>query len=240
MRNLKIYRLPLAILLAFSVIFSAVSCTQGSGARNAVITDAFNTVSVIYDYSGASEESFDRTSGELFELLRYYHKLFDIYNTYDGMNNLATVNSMAGKGAVEVAPEIIDFLEYSVQMHELTDGYVNIAMGAVLSIWHEHRTEGINNPIAATLPSEEELIAAADHCDIKNLIIDRENMTVELVDPEMSLDVGAIAKGYATERLADYLEERGISSYALDIGGNLRVIGTKPDGEGWKTGIKNP
>lgn len=239
---MKIYRLSIAITLIISILLSVVSCTQESGSKpkNSVITGAFDTVSVIYDYSGGTQESFDRTSGELFELLHYYHRLFDIYNTYDGINNIATINSMAGKGAVEVCADLIDFLEYSVQMHALTDGYVNIAMGAVLSIWHEHRTEGINNPIAAVVPSEAELLSASEHCNISDLIIDRENMTVELVDPEMSLDVGAIAKGYATERLADYLTERGISSYALDIGGNLRVVGTKPSGEGWKTGIKNP
>ena len=81
---------------------------------------------------------------------------------------------------------------------------------------------------------------AAEHTDIGQLIIDEENCTVTLTDPEMTLDVGAIAKGYATERVARFLEEKGITGYVLNVGGNVRTIGTKPDGSGWVTGIKNP
>lgn len=205
-----------------------------------IIEEKFNTTSVIYDYSGGTRSRFYEVCGELSELLDYYHELFDIYNTYEGVTNLAYVNSMAGKGAVKVDSELVDFLEFSKEMHTLTNGYVNIAMGAVLSIWHDCREAAEKNPSAARVPSEAELAEAAKHCNIDDLVIDKENMTVELLDPEMSLDVGAIGKGYATERLAEHLASIGVSSYALDIGGNLRVVGTKPDGSGWRAAVENP
>ena len=56
----------------------------------------------------------------------------------------------------------------------------------------------------------------------------------------MSLDVGAIAKGYACEKIASSLESAGYSSYVLDLGGNLRAIGHKPDGSTWRTAVRNP
>jgi thiamine biosynthesis lipoprotein len=90
------------------------------------------------------------------------------------------------------------------------------------------------------VPTAEELKSAAMHIDISKLIIDKENETVELCDSEMSLDVGAIAKGYAVEMVARLIEEEYGDGFVLDVGGNLRVIGTKPDGSGWLAGIRNP
>ena len=86
----------------------------------------------------------------------------------------------------------------------------------------------------------EELEAAAEHTGFGLLEIDAENCTLRLTDPEASLDVGALGKGYATERAAEYLESVGAESYVLNIGGNIRIIGTKPDGSGWNTGIRDP
>ena len=107
-------------------------------------------------------------------------------------------------------------------------------MGSVLSIWHRYREVG------KSVPAMAELRAAAEHTDITKLELDRAGGRARLLDPEMSLDVGAIAKGYATERIAASLIAKGVSSYVLDVGGNLRAIGSKPDGSTWRTGVKNP
>jgi thiamine biosynthesis lipoprotein len=56
----------------------------------------------------------------------------------------------------------------------------------------------------------------------------------------MSLDVGAVAKGYAIEKVAVYLENKGISGYLLNVGGNVRAIGTRGDGKAWNAGVENP
>lgn len=194
----------------------------------------FDTVSIISDYSKGSKASFTRATEEFEKRLEYFHKLFDIYNEYDGMNNIATINRLAGKEAVTVDYEIINLIEFSIKMQDATNGNVNIAMGSVLSIWHKYREAGV------TIPTSEELASAAEHTDISKIVIDKENSTVYLSDPQMSLDVGAIAKGYAAEVIARNLEGLGYTSYVLDIGGNLRAIGTKPDGSSWRTGVQNP
>ena len=67
-----------------------------------------------------------------------------------------------------------------------------------------------------------------------------EKNTVRRTDPRALIDVGAIGKGYATEKAAQYLESKGCTSYVLNIGGNIRIVGTKVNGDGWVTGIKNP
>lgn len=194
----------------------------------------FNTESRYTDYSGGSDEDFKRAADLVGERLKFYHELFDIYHEYEGITNLKTLNDHAGEGPIQITEELFDLLEYSKEMYTLTGGEVNIAMGAVLSIWHEYREVGV------ALPEREMLLLAAEHTDIEKLRLDRENMTAELLDPEMSLDVGAIAKGFAVEKIAELLQSEGYTSSVIDAGGNLRAIGKKPDGTSWRTGVKNP
>jgi thiamine biosynthesis lipoprotein len=96
------------------------------------------------------------------------------------------------------------------------------------------------DPSTASVPDAMELEAAGRHTSIDSLVIDREAGTVYITDPEASIDVGAIGKGYATERLYEKLKSMGAESVALNIGGNIRIVGLKPDGKGWSTGITNP
>jgi thiamine biosynthesis lipoprotein len=125
-------------------------------------------------------------------------------------------------------------------MYGKTNGKVNVALGSVLSIWHNCRTAGLDEPKDAVLPDIRALSEASKHTDINSIIIDAEASTVYISDPMTTLDVGAVAKGYAVEMVARSLEERGISGYVINVGGNVRTIGTKPDGEKWLTGIENP
>jgi thiamine biosynthesis lipoprotein len=135
--------------------------------------------------------------------------LYDIYNEYEGINNLCTINKSEGEVATE--KEIIDLLLFSKDMYALSEGKVNVAMGSVLSIWHNYRTEGAKTPETASLPPLELLQSAGEHTHIEKVIINKEKNTVCLSDPKLKLDVGAVAKGYALEKCAEKLEEKGIS-----------------------------
>lgn len=200
----------------------------------------FDTVSCVFSYAGDSAEQFEARSAAVSDILEAYHKLFDIYHEYSGMNNLCTVNRLAGGAPVPVDEKLIDFLLYARDLYGKTNGEMNVMLGAVLSIWHDCRTAASEDPAAARVPSVEALAEAAQHTDIALLEIDAQNRTVRLADPEASIDVGAVGKGYATEKAAAYLAGAGASGYVLNVGGNIRAVGTKPDGSGWVTGIRNP
>ncbi len=234
---MKILTRFFALLLLAAQILLLSSCESTASEikpRSRVFFEYFDTFGTLYDYSGAKEAEFNKNADKIEAELAKLHKLFDIYNEYDGLNNLATLNRMAGKGAVTLDESVLELLEYSKYMYKITNGEVNIAFGSVLKIWHAYRQE------AKELPSIEELSLANEHTDISKLIINRDAGTAELLDPEMSLDVGAIAKGYAVECLAEYIEELGLSSYVIDMGGNLRAVGCKKNGESWRSAVKNP
>lgn len=200
----------------------------------------FDTVSYVYSYAGDSQEEFEARSNGVFEILGEYHKLFDIYYEHSGVTNLCTLNKNAGGEAMVVDEKLIDFLLYAKELYEKTDGEMNIMMGSVLSLWHDCREEASSNPSAARIPTADALAEANKHTDMSFLEIDVENSTVRITDPNASIDVGALGKGYATEKAAEYLKSVGADSYVLNIGGNIRIVGHKPDGSGWGTGIKDP
>ena len=112
-------------------------------------------------------------------------------------------------------------------------------MGAVLSVWHDCREAALAGK-DVRVPSEDELRNACEHCRIEDLILDPERGTAELADPLMSLDLGAVAKGYAAEMAVRALEQAGFTGYALNLGGNVRTLGTKPGGESWVAGVQEP
>lgn len=203
----------------------------------------FDTASQILGYAN-SEEEFQKVSQLIKDELSKYHKYYDVYNNYEGINNIKTINDKAGIEAVSVDKKIIDLLKFSKEMYEKTDGKVNVAFGSVLKLWHDKREEGILNPENATLPDKDKLEEAAKHIDINKIIIDEENSTVYLEDKDMSIDVGSTAKGYATEQVARYIQEQGYSNILLSVGGNVRAIGEKIDDSGklipWSVGVQNP
>lgn len=241
MKRKQLISLLLSLALLTALLTSCAAKESDKEKFTAYSLDLFDTATSITGYE-ADRETFDRVSGEILALLEEYHRLYTVYHRYEGMENLRTINDLHDgvHRTVTVDRRIIDMLLYAKEMYRLTDGQLNIAMGSVLSIWHDYRTAGLNEPWAAELPPQEMLLAAAEHTNIDDLIIDPEANTVWIADPLMTLDVGAVAKGYAVEMVARSLEERGISGYVINVGGNVRTVGTKPTGERWMAGIENP
>jgi len=202
---------------------------------NAVYLDLFDTVTTIIG-SGDSEEQFRQEAQKIYEQFLVYHRLFDIYNDYEGINNLKTVNDQAGIAPVKVDSAIIELLLDCKAYYELTDGKVNAAMGSVLKLWHEARSHGIENPDDAKLPDADALAQAAEHISFKSIVVDEKASTVYISDPEASLDVGAIAKGWAAQRVA----ENAPKGMLISVGGNVCATGVKADGSAWVVGVQNP
>ncbi len=230
-----------SILLA---CIMAVATMTGCSPKYEKFTDImitenyFNTVISVVSYH-TSQESFDGMVEYIDSEMDRLNKLYDIYHTYPGMNNIKTINDNAGKAPVQVDQDIIDLLLFAKEWHDKSGGRLNIAMGSVLKVWHDLR-EDYDNQDEVEVPDIELLKQKAEHIDINCLEIDDENNTVYLTDPEMRLDVGAVAKGYATEIISDALAEK-YDNFIISAGGNVRAHGSpKDDRERWGVAIENP
>jgi FAD:protein FMN transferase len=233
------------IMMILTVMLTLTACSsQNKNLKryNAVsITSGFDTKMELIAYAH-NEKEFNK----YFELFKdtfwKYHELFDKYNEYDGINNIYTINKNAGIAPVEVDPIIIELLLQSKHYTDLSP-YFDVTFGSVFKVWHNYREEGeelnaMGQP--GNIPTQDELEEARKYTGWDKVVIDKEKNTVYLTHPQTELDVGAIAKGYATEMVARKLEEEGLKHAILSGGGNIRTINTKPDNIPWQIGISEP
>ena len=225
----------LAVLCGLAGCAAPAAQSGGMQRYEATFLTLFDTVTTIMGYA-ENEDDFRVQAQAVHDELLAYHQLFDIYNNYDGINNLKTVNDNAGIAPVQVEQPILDLLAFCRELYDGTGGRVNVAMGSVLSLWHDAREAAINDPDTAALPDMAALEEAARHTDLSRVVIDEEASTVYLPDAAMSLDVGAVAKGWSVEQVCRTAPE----GLLLSVGGNVRATGPKPGGDDWVAGIQNP
>ena len=235
MRSLRLAALAAALALLAGCAAPTAAPAAAQQRYEATFLTLFDTVTTILGYAD-SEDAFRQQAQTIHDELEVYHQLFDIYSDYEGVVNLKAVNDRAGVAPVQVSEPILDLLDFCLEAYGRTGGRVNVAMGSVLSLWHDAREAALADPAAAALPDPAALAEAMEHTDLSRLVIDREASTVYLADPAMSLDVGAVAKGWAVEQVC----RQAPAGLLVSVGGNVRATGPKPDSSDWVAGIENP
>ena len=236
-----VFLLLIVVFAAFSACLPSDYASSNSNEANEyqrfqeMFFDVFDTLTIITGYAQSQEEFHSFSREVIREELYRLHKLFDIFNEYEGFNNMRTINQHAGIAPVEVDPVIIEMLQLAVEAYHISGGLVNIAIGPVTHIWREARLE-------AVVPNMEELLATERLTNINGLIIDEEMSTVFLQYEGMSLDVGSIAKGFAIELATQAALEAGFESFMLYVGGDVRVAAGPRSGsrDTWSIGVSNP
>ena len=228
-------RIPALLLILSVLLCGCAGAGEEQKQYTATFLTVFDTVTTIVGRD-VSEESFTEKTQAVHDVLLHYHQLFDIYNEYEGLNNLKTINDHPGE-PVEVEQAVIDLLLDCKAYYALTVGRVNAAMGSVLYLWHEAREDGLNDFAGAYLPDADALTEAAQHTGWDNVVIDDEANTVTLTDPALRLDVGAIAKGWSVQRAAETAPE----GLLISVGGNVCATGPKDaSGTPWVVGVQDP
>ena len=212
-----------------------------------IYTDYLDTVCVVdlYLEQGSDTDYKDQIA----EKLQYYHQLFDAYHPYDNLTNVWSVNRAAGDHAVAVPDDLYRLLQLCLDQSGQTGGRTDISMGAVTKIWKQFMerisadSEDTEIPSGIVFPSQEELQTAKSHSGMEYIILNEEQHSVYLSDPDMLLDVGAVAKGYIAEQLAVCLRSLGIESACINLGGNVKVVGKRLAADGrtyWTSTVRNP
>lgn len=177
---------------------------------------------------------------------------FKLCSEYENMlsktietSDIARINNAEGK-AVAVSDETIEVLKKGMEFGRLSGGAFDITIGKATDLWdfHDNAESGHEGGV---VPAEKDLRDAISHVNYENIKI--EGNGVSLTDPETEINLGGIAKGYIADKAAEYLEERGVVSAIVDLGGNIVAIGGKTSqiaasGDtqeaDFKIGIKDP
>lgn len=199
----------------------------------------FDTV-IMFSAYAESEKQFNEYKQIVIDEFTYYDQLFDKYDTHKDVANIKTINDAAGDHAVTVEQPIMDVLTLAKEFDEASNHQFSITLGSVLNLWHDAREQSLDDPNKAYIPSKQDLQEANKHTGWQHIEIDEKNRKVFITDKETQLDVGAVAKGYAVEEVAKKLEQAGLKHGLINGGGNVRLIGSKPNDEAWSVGLQIP
>lgn len=162
-----------------------------------------------------------------------FKHLHNITNHFDEGSQVSEISRQAGQSKVAVDPQLFEIIKLSNELSGKLDNVFDITVGPLTQLWSVgHKGEFV--------PSQAEIDNVLPLVNFKLVELDEVNHTVYLPKAGMRLDLGGIAKGYAVDRAIDILKSKGIQSALINAGGDVRVIGKKPDGTPWRIGVQHP
>ena len=226
MKNNRIIRI--IILVVLMVIIVAIAFLMGKRSKP-ISKDGyyFDTYVNLTVYNQKDAKNLD----ECLQMCERYEKLFS--RTLKG-SDIWNVNNAGGE-AVSVDPETYYLIEKALEFCEETDGAVDLTVAPLVDAWGFNH----NDEVRTNKPSDEEIKEALGKVNYKNVILLDNNM-IKLEGEGTKIDLGFIAKGYIADKLKEYLVSKNVKSAIISLGGNIVVIGNKPDGSEYNIGIKDP
>lgn len=223
-----------AVLLILTVLM--IIAQQGCGIKTSEPVSKqsfyFDTVCsiTVYDMEEMGEEQAVSAIDEAFRLCSRYESLLS--RTKEG-TDIYRINHARGQ-SVECDPETVEVIRKGLYYSALSDGAFDITIGKVTDLWDFHAEDPV-------VPSDASVAEAVSGVDYQKVLI--EGNTVTLTDPDAHIDLGGIAKGYIADKVGEKLEECGVTSAIISLGGNIVCIGGKPEGKEqapFRIGIEKP
>jgi FAD:protein FMN transferase len=155
------------------------------------------------------------------------------FNMYSPSSEISAVNKAAGTAAVQVSDDFLLVLRQGLELSRLTDGLFDPTVGPLVKLWKV----GSDKP---RIPTPEEIRSTLRLVGWKDVVLDESARTVALRRAGMTLDFGALLKGFAAVEGGRVLSARGVKSAILDLGGSVLALGSKPGGDPWRIGLQKP
>lgn len=223
--------------LRFFFLAASLVCSQlltGCGAQDpAPVSRAgfyFNTVISVTIYEAVDEPLFD----DCFALAAKYEALF---SSTIADSDISRINDADGK-PVTVSNETVELLKQGIAYGELSQGTFDITIGTLSDLWDISTKALLKETNESMIPDAGEIAAACEPVDYHNIQINGNE--VSLKNPDTQIDVGGVAKGYIADRMKEFLNENGITSGFINLGGNFLALGPKQDGSAYTVGIQKP
>lgn len=224
----KVSRLLTGVLLISLLIFSA-GCSAGSLFAPKPYKETqflMDTIIEITAYGPGSEAGTKAAFAE-------FKRINELTNRFDETSQVSKVNQAAGKEKVQVDPDVIAMLKLARSRSEQLDGAFDVTIGALTELWGIGHKEDF-------VPSDAEIQARLPLVNFRLLEIDDQANTVFLPKAGMRIDLGAVGKGYANRKAVEALKAHGVKSALVNAGGDVRIIGKRPDGQPWRLGVQDP
>jgi thiamine biosynthesis lipoprotein len=222
MRNRHIFRFS-ALLAAVSLcLYGCASPQERTNQEHSAGLFAMGTYMNLTAFGEQAEAALNNAENRITELEA-------LWSTTDENSEIYAANHSLGE-AVALSPETEELLRFALEIAEQTSGALDPTIYPLVEAWgfisQEYR-----------VPSAQEISELLSFTGYEKVVLENHAVTLPT---GTQLDLGAVGKGYTGELLAEDLKEQGITSALLDIGGNIQMVGGRPDGTKWRLGIRNP
>jgi len=225
-----------AILLSSFLLLAAGCAGQQvepvSYSHDLFVMDTAVNITVYAADEATARQAAEAAAGE-------FSRINDLTGRFPGKNlpdpqgsDVYRVNQAAGIGPVQVSDDTLTMVSRALHYARISGGAFDLAIGPVMDLW------GFGGD--PRVPDEAELAKALLLADWQKIVVDQAAKTIYLPEKGMVMDLGGVAKGYATDKAAEKLRSLGITSALINAGGNVFALGGKPDGSPWRIGIQDP
>lgn len=214
----------LTVIIAISLLVTGCGTKNSEPlSKTQFIMDTYSTITI---YDNSSQKLID----ESFTILKDVN---DMMSNTIPTSDISKVNAASGENFVKVSDDTFYVVEKALNYSKLTDGRFDITIGPIVRLWNIGTDK-------ARVPSQDEIKEKLPLVNYKNVLLDKSNKEIMLKNKGMILDLGAIAKGFAADKLVSFLKSKGVTRAIINLGGNVYTIGSRPGGGPWKIGIQNP
>jgi FAD:protein FMN transferase len=215
--------------LAGAALLGSLLLVQTCAAPSAPVTQErelpfAHTTLTLYDHAA------DATFAACFARIEM---ILDKFNMYSTDSEISAANRGAGAGAVKVSDDFCEVLRQGLELSNLTDGLFDPTVGPLVKLWRIGSDK-------ARVPKPDEIRSALRLIGWRDIVLDEKAKTVALQRAGMTLDFGALLKGYAAVEVGRLLSTRGVRSAIVDVGGSVLALGSRPNGTPWRIGIQKP
>lgn len=230
-RTVRLSLAPLALCL---MALSAASCLAQPVEPWVFEGPIMGTSYQVRVRSESSEDS-QRKSQIDTAILEELQKVDRAMSTYKSDSEVSRFNDSKSTEWFDVSPETAMVVQRAQVIAEASEGAFDVTVGPLVDRW----SFGPNRDIIAA-PTDEEIAALREAIGWRKLEVRSDSPALRKAQPELRIDLSAIAKGFAVDQVARRLEHEGLGNYLVEVGGEVRCKGTRPDGQPWKTGIRRP
>lgn len=156
-----------------------------------------------------------------------------LISSWNPNSETSMINTNAGNQPVKVSEELFNLIERTIKISDLTNGAFDISFSSLDPIW-------IFDGRTISLPDSAQIEASVELINYKNIVLDRNKLTVFLKEKGMKIGFGAIGKGYAANRAKKEMLDHGIEHGLINAGGDMIAWGRQENGNPWQIGIADP
>lgn len=153
-------------------------------------------------------------------------------STWRADSHLARFNGTPAGSCEEMPRSVLELVALAGSLHERSGGAFDVTVGPLLELWGFHST-----PRRQVVPKPEEIEAALERVGQRHLRIQGSTLCK---DAPVLVDLSGLAAGYMVDRVAEHLLAEGITSYMVEITGELKAAGRKPGGSPWRIAVEEP